>query len=85
MHYFNVGYVRDVVWDRVHSSPTKPKLQSAEVLRGLADELTSAGIQMQVVEARSSVRDRLRAERLDEKIGGVDRFRTIDQVVKEFS
>jgi hypothetical protein len=36
------------------------------------------------VEARASVRDRLRAEGLDEKLGGIDRFRTVAQVVEDF-
>jgi hypothetical protein len=39
---------------------------------------------MKVVEARSSVRDRLRAEGLDQKVGGIDRFRTVTQVVEDF-
>ena len=93
--YFNVSYVRDTVLARVHSeSPklvvcdlsTSPHvdLQSAEVLGELADELAADGIRLQVVEARSSVRDRLRAEGLDEKLGGIDRFRTVAQVVEDF-
>jgi len=59
-------------------------LQSAEALGGLASELAVDGIRMQVVEARASVRDRLRAEGLEEKLGGIDRFRTVDQVVEDF-
>src|SRR6185295_345189 len=59
-------------------------LQSAEALGGLADELAADDIRMQVVEARSSVRDRLRAEGLDKKLGGIDRFRTVHQVVENF-
>jgi hypothetical protein len=39
---------------------------------------------MQVVEARASVRDRLRAAGLDEKLGGINRFRTVAQVVEDF-
>src|SRR4030095_4611346 len=59
-------------------------LQSAHTLAMLAEELTERGIQFQVVEARSSVRDRLRAEGLDEKLGGIDRFRSVAQVIEEF-
>jgi hypothetical protein len=59
-------------------------LQSASSLHQLADELAASGISMQVVEARSSVRDRLRAAELDEKLGGIDRFRTVAQVVADF-
>lgn len=95
--YFNVEYVRDTVLDRVRRESTMPKLvicdlsasphvdlQSAATLGGLANELTALGIEMQVVEARSSVRDRLRAEGLDEKFGGIDRFRNVAQAVEDF-
>ena len=73
--YFNVDHVRDTIADRVRAEATPPKLvvldlsaaprvdlQSAHTLGGLADELTAAGIRVQAVEARSSVRERLRAK-----------------------
>jgi high affinity sulfate transporter 1 len=95
--YFNVEYVRDTVLDRVRHEPTPPRLvifdlsasphvdlQSATTLGGLADKLTALGIQPRLVEARSSVRDRLRAEGLDEKFGGIDRFGTVAQAVEAF-
>jgi high affinity sulfate transporter 1 len=95
--YFNVEYVRDTVLDQVRREPTRPKLvvcdlsasplvdlQSAATLGGLADELAAIGVQMQVVEARASVRDRLRAEGLDKKFGGIDRFRSVAQAVEDF-
>jgi len=59
-------------------------LQSAAVIRELADELEGSAIRIQAVEARSSVRDRLRGEGLDLKLGGIDRFRTVAQVVEDF-
>jgi len=46
--------------------------------------LTALGIRLQIVETHSSVRDRLRAAGLDAKVGGIDRFRTVTQVVEEF-
>jgi MFS superfamily sulfate permease-like transporter len=95
--YFNMDHVRDAVLNRVRRESIPPKLvlcdlsasphvdlQSAEALGRLADELEASGIRLQVVEARSSVRDRLRAEGLDEKLGGIDRFRTVAQVVEHF-
>jgi MFS superfamily sulfate permease-like transporter len=95
--YFNVDYVRETILARVRAETTSPKLvlcgllasphvdlQSASSLHELADELAASGISMQVVEARSSVRDRLRAAELDEKLGGIDRFRTVAQVVADF-
>jgi high affinity sulfate transporter 1 len=95
--YFNVEYVRESILARVRAESVPPKLvvcdlsasphvdlQSAAALHTLADELSASGITLQVVEARASVRDRLRAEGLDEKLGGIDRFRTVAQMVKEF-
>jgi hypothetical protein len=56
-------------------------LQSAHTLAGLADELSAEGIRVQVVEARSSVRERLRGEGLDARLGGIDRFTAVADVV----
>jgi MFS superfamily sulfate permease-like transporter len=56
-------------------------LQSAHTLGGLADELAAKGIRTQVVEARSSVRQRLRGEGLDARLGGIDRFTSVADAV----
>jgi MFS superfamily sulfate permease-like transporter len=56
-------------------------MQSAHELAGLADELTAAGIRLRVVEARSGVRDRLRAEGVDLKLGDVNRFSSVADAV----
>ena len=95
--YFNVEYIRETILARVRAESVPPKLvlldlsasphvdlQSGATLHTLADELASSGISLQVVEARSSVRDRLRDAGLDEKLGGIDRFRTVAQVVEDF-
>ena len=95
--YFNVEFVRHSVLDRVRSEENLPKLvlcdfsasphvdfQSARALGELADELAALGVSLRVVEARASVRDRLRAAGLDKKLGGIDRFRTVAQVVENF-
>jgi len=92
--YFNVDHVRDAIADRVRADGAKPKLvvidlsaapyvdlQSAHTLAGLADELRAEGIGVQVVEARSSVRERLRGEGLDKRLGGIDRFTSVADVV----
>ena len=54
------------------------------MLAGMADELITEHIQFQTVEARSSVRDRLRHEGLDSKLGGVNRFATVADVIDSF-
>jgi MFS superfamily sulfate permease-like transporter len=92
--YFNVDSVRDTISERVRAETTPPKLvildlsaapyvdlQSAHTLASLADELTAAGVRVQVVEARSVVRERLRREGLDARLGGIDRFTTVADVV----
>ena len=96
LFYFNVEYIHDSVLEHVNRTPdtrlvvldlsASPHvdLQSAHTLTVLAEELTEREIRLQVVEARSSVRDRLRAEGLDEKIGGINRFRSVAQVIEEF-
>ena len=95
--YFNFEYIRGAVLDRVRNERTPPELvlcdlstsphvdmQSAHGLGALADELAASGIRLHVVEAHASVRDRLRAEGLDEKLGGIDRFRTVAEVIESF-
>jgi sulfate permease, SulP family len=95
--YFNVDNVYDAILKRVRAEPTPPKLivfdlseaanvdmQSAHALASMADELTAAGIQFHAVEARSSVRDRLRHQGVDGKLGGVNRFTTVADVIDHF-
>ena len=95
--YFNVDNVCDAILSRVHAEATPPKLvvldlsaaplvdmQSAYMLTGMANELIAARIQFQTVEARSSVRDRLRHEGVDSKLGGVNRFATVADVIDHF-
>ncbi|MGC3961641.1 MAG: STAS domain-containing protein [Verrucomicrobiota bacterium] len=92
--YFNVDHIRDTIADRVSAEAAPPKLvildlsaapyvdlQSAHTLGGLAVELVAAGVRVQVVEARSAVRERLRREGLDAKLGGIDRFTSVADVV----
>ena len=95
--YFNVDHVRDTILDRVRAEPATPRLvildlsaaphvdlQGAQALSGLADELAASGIRLQTVEARSSVRDRLRGVALDAKLGGVTRFDSVAAAVEAF-
>lgn len=95
--YFNVEHVCDTIQERVRSEATPPKLvvldlsaapyvdmQSAHALASLAEKLTAVGIRLQIVEARSSVRDRLRAEAVDAKLGAVNRFASVADVVEVF-
>lgn len=93
--YFNMDHVRDTIVERVRAEPIPPKLvvldlsaaprmdmHSALMLGGLADELNAAGIRMQAVDARASVRERLRNEGVDTKLGAVNRFTTVADAVE---
>lgn len=57
-------------------------LAGSRMLRELHGELARRGIGLRIVGARGSVRDLLRAEGLDEKIGGLDRTLTLDDVLR---
>jgi MFS superfamily sulfate permease-like transporter len=95
--YFNIDHVRDSISARIKRESPPPKLvildlsaapfvdlQSAHALGELADEMGAAGVKLQVVEARSGVRERLRAEGLDARLGGVNRFTSVADVVESF-
>jgi SulP family sulfate permease len=95
--YFNVDNVCDAILSRVGAESATPKLvvldlsaaprvdlQSAHALGGMADELTAKGIRFQAVEPRASVRDRLRSEGVDSKLGGINRFRSVADAVEDF-
>ena len=95
--YFNVDNVCEAIVSRVRGEQTPPKLivldlsaaplvdmQSAHTLAGMADELTKTGIKFHAVEPRSSVRDRLRHEHVDAKLGGIDRFTSVADVIEHY-
>ncbi len=95
--YFNMDHVRDTILERIRAETTPPKLvildfsaaprvdmHSAHMLAELAGECRTAGIVIQAVEARSSVRDRLRGEGVDAQLGGINRFTTVADVVEAF-
>jgi high affinity sulfate transporter 1 len=95
--YFNIDRVCDTIMERVHAAAPPPKLvvldlsaaprvdmQSAHTLAAMAGELTAASIKFQAVEPRSSVRDRLRIEEVDAKLGGINRFTAVADVVEHF-
>ncbi len=95
--YFNVDNVCDSIMERVRAETPPPKLvvldlsaaprvdlQAAHAIGALADEISGLGVRFQAVEARSSVRDRMRGEGLDTKLGGMDRLLTVADVVEAF-
>ena len=65
---------------------TSPLLDvaGAEMLRTLHAELAKRGIPFCLVEARSSVRDMLRVEGVDDKVGRIDRLTTLADAIEGF-
>jgi high affinity sulfate transporter 1 len=92
--YFNADFVHDSVIGRVRASQPPVHtvicdlsatplmdLAGAEMMKVLEAELGVLGVRLQIVEARAAVRDRLRAEGLEEGAGRVDRFTTVADAV----
>lgn len=95
--YFNAEYVREAVREKIRSTPgplklvvwdlsTSPAidLPGARMLAKLAGELEAMGIRLRLVGARSPLRDILRAEGLEERVGHFDRTVSVADVVDEF-
>jgi sulfate permease, SulP family len=56
-------------------------LAGARMLHQLYVELARRGISLRIVGARGRVRDLLRAEGIGEKVGGLDRLATLDDLL----
>ncbi|HVJ79916.1 MAG TPA: SulP family inorganic anion transporter [Planctomycetia bacterium] len=95
--YFNAEHVRDRILDRVRAEPATPSLvlldlsaaaqvdmHGAEMLASLSEELAGRGVRFQAVEARASVRDRLRREGFEGQPGQTDRFTSVADAVDAF-
>jgi SulP family sulfate permease len=93
--YVNAESIRDSVLDhmRAASPPTKLvvcdlsaapylDLAGAGMLHDLHDDLAARGIPLRIVGGHGTVRDLLRAEGIDEKVGQLDRALTLDAVVR---
>jgi SulP family sulfate permease len=93
--YFNADHVRDTVLSRARD--TEPPVRhvigdlsaspivdiaGAAMIKELHKDLKAIGAQLQVVEARASVRDKLRAEGVEEELGRIDRFTTVSDAVE---
>ena len=95
--YFNAEHVRDAVAARLRAEATPPKIvildlsaspymdiQACGVVMNIADDIKAAGARLQIVEARSSVRDRLRAEGIEEHVSQVNRFTSVADAIEDF-
>jgi MFS superfamily sulfate permease-like transporter len=74
--------IRLVIWDLT----TSPMIDmaGAHTFLTLKTELDKRGIAFRIVEARSTVRDMLRTEGVEEKVGRVDRFTTLADAIDDF-
>ena len=94
--YFNMEHVRDRIMERVRaekgiellvldlSEVSFMDVHAAEMLAGLTKKLETKGIRVDAVETHAEVRERLRGEGLDERLGGIDRFQTVAGAVEGF-
>jgi MFS superfamily sulfate permease-like transporter len=60
------------------------KLAGSRMFLNLDTELRKRGIQFRLVEARSSVREMLRIEGMEEKVGRIDRFTMLADAIDDF-
>jgi high affinity sulfate transporter 1 len=92
--YFNAEHISGAVLTRVTAMTPPPKavicdlstspgvdMAGAHFFLGLYKELAKRGIILHLVEARSQVRDMLRLEGVEEKVGRIDRFTTLAEAI----
>jgi SulP family sulfate permease len=95
--YFNVEHVRDALWEKIRTMTTPPKLvicdlsvspsvdlAGVRMLAALHEQLKAAGIRLRLVGAHASVRDILRAEGMEERVGNFGRRTLVSDVIDEF-
>ena len=95
--YFNAEHVFDSVISKLEATPepvrlvicdlsTSPSVDmaAARMLLNLNAELTKRGVHFRLVEARSGVRDMLRLEGVEEKVGRIDRFTMLADAIEGF-
>ena len=94
--YFNVEHISETVLARVRSMHPLPKvvicdlstspnidMAGAHLFLSVHSELAKRGISFRLVEARSKVRDMLRLEGVEEKVGRIDRFTTLADAIDD--
>ena len=95
--YFNAEHVFDVVVARLNATheevrlvigdlSTSPHIDmaGARMFLNLHAEIARRGIAFRLVEARSKVRDILRTEGIEDKIGRIDRFTMLADAIDDF-
>ena len=94
--YFNADHLREVVWGKAVLLPdvrlvvcdlsNSPYVDvaGARMLGRLHHDLSARGVAFRVVEAHARVRDLLRAEGVEDRVGYLGRHLTLDAVIAEY-
>ena len=95
--YFNIDHVFQIVLDRVEaegkslrlvvcdlSTSATVDLAGAKMFLDLHTELSKRRMILRLVEAHAYVRDLLRIEGAEDRVGRIDRFATVDNVIEYF-
>ncbi|QBN17678.1 SulP family inorganic anion transporter [Flavobacterium nackdongense] len=94
--YFNAENIKEQIWAKINSEPTALKsvildlnsspyidISGARFLKQLVIDLKVKSISLKIAEARSEVRDILRSEDLEDILGHISRFVSVDDLVIE--
>jgi len=95
--YFNVEHVREAVWEKIRSAAgpltlaicdlsisPNVDLAGARMLATLHEQLQAEGTSLRLVAAHAPVRDMLRAEGIEERVGYLGRRSSVAEVIDEF-
>ncbi|HSN47861.1 MAG TPA: sulfate permease [Flavobacterium sp.] len=94
--YFNVENIKEEIWTKINSvthpiktvildlnSSPQVDIAGARFLKHLFIDLKKKKISLKIAEARSEVRDTLRSENLEDLLGHISRFVSVDDLVVE--
>ncbi len=94
--YFNVDFIRTMVWPKISLSGSAVKAviwdlstspyvdrEGAKLIKRFYQDLKEKGISFRIAEARSGVRDMLRSEEVEPLLGHISRKVSIDDAVNE--
>jgi SulP family sulfate permease len=93
--YFNADHIRRAVWEKIQATPQlrlvvcdlsdSPLVDvaGATMLAGLHRDLARRDVLLRIVEAHAKVRDLLRAEGLEDRVGYFGRHMSVDQAILE--
>ncbi|WP_268848284.1 SulP family inorganic anion transporter [Flavobacterium aestivum] len=92
--YFNAEYIKEQIWEKIYSEADSLKtvildlnssphidIAGARFLKHLFLDLKARNISLKIAEARSEVRDCLRAENLEALLGHISRSVSVDDLV----